>query len=291
VKLFVARGQRVRPGRDEKILTSWNALMIQGMARAARVFGREDWSASARRALDFVRTTLWVDGKLLATYKDGRAHLNAYLDDHAFLLAALLESMQGGFRSEDLEFAYMLADALLARFQDARAGGFFFTASDHEALIHRSKPGADNATPSGNGVAALALQRFGHLVGEQRYVDAAERTLRLFFREMQQHPSSFSTLCFALAEHSTPPTIVILRGPSCGLLTWQTALARRFAPSMLVLGLPAGLRNLPEVMDKPERPGVNAWVCRGVECLPSIDDPAELEHALGQAARQSFQSA
>jgi len=291
MKLFVARGQRVRPGRDEKILTSWNALMIQGMARAARVFGREDWSASARRALDFVRTTLWVDGKLLATYKDGRAHLNAYLDDHAFLLAALLESMQGGFRSEDLEFAYRLADALLARFEDPRAGGFFFTASDHEALIHRPKPGADNATPSGNGVAALVLQRFGHLVGEQRYVDAAERTLRLFFREMQQRAGSFSTLCLALAEHSTPPTIVILRGPPSGMATWQTTLARRFAPSMLVLGLPAGLPNLPEVMDKPGRSGVNAWVCRGVECLPSIDDPAELEHALGQAARQSFQSA
>jgi len=199
--------------------------------------------------------------------------------------------MQGGFRSEDLEFAYRVADALLARFEDPRAGGFFFTASDHEALIHRPKPGADNATPSGNGVAALVLQRFGHLVGEQRYVDAAERTLRLFFREMQQRAGSFSTLCLALAEHSTPPTIVILRGPPSGMATWQTTLARRFAPSMLVLGLPAGLPNLPEVMDKPGRSGVNAWVCRGVECLPSIDDPAELEHALGQAARQSFQSA
>ena len=290
-KLFAAREQRVRPGRDEKILTSWNALMIQGMARAARIFGREDWSASARRALDFVRTTLWVDGKLLATYKDGRAHLNAYLDDHAFLLAALLESMQTGFRDEDLQFAYLLADALLERFEDPDAGGFFFTARDHEALIHRPKPGADNATPSGNGVAALTLQRLGHLVGEQRYLDAAERTLRLFFREMQQHASAFSTLCLALAEHSTPPTIVILRGPSSGLLTWQAVLGRRFAPSMVVLCLPADLRNLPEVMDKPVRPGVNAWVCRGVECLPPIDDPAELERALGRVVRQSFQSA
>jgi uncharacterized protein YyaL (SSP411 family) len=238
-----------------------------------------------------VRATLWVDGKLLATCKDGRAHLNAYLDDHAFLLAALLEAMQTDFRGEDLDFAYMLADTLLARFEDTHNGGFFFTARDHETLIHRPKPGPDNAMPSGNGVAALVLQRFGHLVGEPRYLDAAERTLRLFFREMQQHASAFSTLCLALMEHAIAPTIVILRGPSRSMLAWQAALARQFAPSVLVLSLADGVRNLPDVLDKPARAGVNAWVCRGVECLPPIDDPAELERVLGSAARQRFQSA
>jgi uncharacterized protein YyaL (SSP411 family) len=279
-KLFAGREQRMRPGRDEKILASWNALMIHGMARAGRAFGREDWVASARRALDFLRAELWCDGRLLATYKDGHAHLNAYLDDHAFLLAAVLELMQTDFHAEDLDFATELAEALLERFEDRVNGGFFFTSSDHEPLILRPKPGPDSATPSGNGVAALSLQRLAHLVGEPRYLDAAERTLRLLFPQMQRHASAFPTLCLALAEHATAPTTVILRGSGPEIALWQARLAGRYAPSTLVLALANDIAGLPPTMDKPERPGVNAWVCRGVECLPPIQEPAVLELAL-----------
>jgi uncharacterized protein len=279
-KLFSARELRTRPGRDEKVLTSWNALMIQGMARAGRVFGREDWIESAHRALDFLRVKLWRDGRLLATYKDGRAHLNAYLDDHAFLLAALLESMQAGYRAEDFRFATELADALLEQFEDCSNGGFFFTGRDHEPLILRPKPGPDSAMPSGNGVAALSLQRLAHLVGEPRYLEAGERTLRLFFAQMQRHSSAFATLCTALAEHLRAPTIVVLRGRAAEVARWQARLAQRYVPSTLVLPLADGIGGLPEVLDKPAHPGVNAWVCRGVECLPPIQDPAVLEREL-----------
>jgi uncharacterized protein len=167
-KLRAAREERVRPGRDEKVLTSWNALMIGGMARAARVFGNPEWLASARNALEFVRKTLWKEGKLLATSKDGRAHLDAYLDDHAFLLAALLEMMQADFRPEDLAWATELGELLLEEFHDPEAGGFFFTSHGHEKLIHRPKPGPDNATPSGNGIAAWALARLSFVTGEMR---------------------------------------------------------------------------------------------------------------------------
>ncbi len=146
-KLFSAREQRVRPGRDEKILSAWNGLMIAGMAKAARVFNRPDWLHSAQQAMDFVRSTLWRDGKLLATYKDGKAHLNAYLDDHAFLLNALLELMQAELRQADLIFATQLADALLERFEVNDAGGFFFNSDDHEMLNQRNKIGQDTATP------------------------------------------------------------------------------------------------------------------------------------------------
>ena len=122
--------------------------------------------------------------------------------------------------------------ALLERFEDRADGGFFFTANDHEPLIHRPKPGPDNATPSGNGVAALALQRFGHLVGEPRYLEAAERALRLFFPQMQQHASAFSTSCLALAEYVSPPTVVILRGAAAPQLAqWSTRLANRYLPA------------------------------------------------------------
>ena len=271
-KLFAAREQRVRPGRDEKILTAWNALMIHGMLHAGRVLGRADWIASARRALDFLRANLWKDGRLLATFKDGRAHLNAYLDDHAFLLAALLESMQADFRRADLDFAVALADLLLTQFEDLERGGFFFTSHDHEPLILRPKPGFDNATPSGNGVAALALQRLGHLLGDTRYLHAAERTLRLFYPQLARHASGLATLCTALAEHADPPVVTVLRGDAQASETWQTALAQRYAPASLALALDAAEPDLPPALDKPVRAGVNAWVCRGVNCLAPIGE-------------------
>jgi uncharacterized protein YyaL (SSP411 family) len=273
-KLFAAREIRVRPARDDKVLASWNALMIEGMAHAARVFENSVWLASAIRAMDFTRGTLWQDGRLLATARDGRAHLNAYLDDHAFLLAALLELMQAEFRGEDLVFAIELADALLERFADVETGGFFFTAHDHEALIHRPKTGHDNATPAGNGVAAYALQRLGHLLGERRYLEAAENTLRLFWPEIRRAPNGFGSLLRALEEALTPPDIIILRGPAGSMTEWRRAL--RADPRRLVLALPNGLRGLPEALAKPECDRVNAWVCQGVTCLAPTANLAEL---------------
>jgi len=279
-KLLAAREQRIRPGRDEKILTAWNALMVQGMAHAGRVLGRQEWLASARRALDFLRGTAWQGGRLLATYKDGRAHLNAYLDDHAFLLAALLEMLQAQFRKDDLDWALALADRMLARFQDDAHGGFFFTSHDHEQLILRPKPGYDNATPAGNGVAAGALQRLGHLVGDVRYLAAAERALRAFYPQVVRHPSGFSSLCIALAEHDDPPSVTVLRGEPSQLAAWQDVLSRRYWPAGMVLALGPDILDLPQAVDKPARPGVNAWVCRGVNCLEPIAELGILERTL-----------
>jgi hypothetical protein len=274
-KLLAARERRVRPGRDEKILTSWNALMIRGMARASAVFGRDDWLASARRALDFVRATMWETGggrgRLLATYKDGRAHLNAYLDDYAFLLDALVELVQADFRPGDLAFARALADVLLERFADPAAGGFFFTSHDHERLIHRPKPGHDNATPSGNGVAAFALNRLGHVVGEPRYIDAARACVAAFYPAMRDYPGGFATAAMALEELLAPPTVVALRGPLPRMRPWLRDLQREYRPQALVLGVDSVLHDLPAALDKPSAPGrVNAYVCRGVTCLEPV---------------------
>jgi hypothetical protein len=263
-KLFAAREMRIRPGRDEKILTSWNALMIEGMAHAARVFERDDWLLSAQRAMDFLRRTMWRHGRLLATAKEGRAHLDAYLDDHAFLLTALLELLQAEFRDHDLAFAVDLADSLLTRFEDPDAGGFFFTAHDHEVLIHRPKTGHDNATPAGNGVAAFALQRLGHLLGEGRYLDAAEKTLRLFWPQIRHSPTGLGSLLGVLEEALTPPDIIILRGPASPLRAAQRTLGAD--PLRLVLALPNGTGGLPAALAKPESDHVNAWLCRGVTC-------------------------
>src|SRR6185436_12274824 len=153
----------------------------------------------------------WRDGRLLATYKDGRAHLNAYLDDYAFLIVAALELLQARFSSDDLAFACRLADTLLAQFEDTEQGGFFFTGRDHERLILRPKPGQDNATPSGNAIAAGALGRLAALTGEARYTRAAERTLALFYPPMREYPAGYAAMALALAEELAPPKVVILR--------------------------------------------------------------------------------
>jgi uncharacterized protein YyaL (SSP411 family) len=279
-KLRQAREQRVRPGRDEKILTSWNALMIGGMARVGRVFGRPEWIDSARRALDFIRATLWKDGRLLATYKDERAHLDAYLDDHAFLLAALLEMLHAQFRADDLEWAEQLGDLLLEQFLDREHGGFFFTSHTHEKLIARQKPGPDNATPSGNGVAAWALNRLSFLTGEVRYADPVAPALRLFWRQLERHPSGFGSLLAALDEYLEPPRTIIVGGDARGFSPWRQLLDTAFLPRSVALFIPAGITGLPPTLSKPAQDAVHAWVCEGMTCLAPVASPEELRAAL-----------
>ncbi len=270
-RLFALRETRVRPGRDDKVLTAWNALAIDGMAVAARVFGQPRWAASARRALDFIVAALWRDGRLLAT--NGRAHLNAYLDDHAFLLGALLELMQGGpLRADDLRFACTVADLMLEQFEDPQGGGFHFTSNDHEALVLRPKSGHDGAMASGNGTAALQLQRLGHLIGEPRYLEAARRTMALFAAEALRVPLGFATLVAALAEYHSPPALVVLTGPGAATSAWRAGLAGRYLPGLMVLQLPEHTAGLPQVLAKPVGAGPQAWVCRGPQCLPPLAD-------------------
>ena len=286
-KLTTARATRVRPARDDKILTSWNALMVKGMARAGRVFDRADWVDSARRALEFLRRALWRDGRLLATSKDGRAHLNAYLDDHAFLLDALLELTQADFRLGDLEWAQALADLMLEQFEDRERGGFFFVSHDHEALIHRAKTGHDGATPSGNGTAAFALQRLGHLVGNARYLTAAERAIGIFYESMQRNPGGHTSLLAALDEALTPPRVVVIRGTREALAPWQAQLARTYRPDTMVVAIPSGLTALPAnlaAMVVPRPNATAAWVCEGVSCQPPVSDLPVLEAAIAPRA-------
>ena len=284
-KLLEARARRVRPGRDDKALVSWNALAVRGMAHAGRIFGRPEWIDSARRALEFIRGSMWRDGRLLATFKDGHGHLNAYLDDYAFTIAALLELMQAEFRLSDLEFAEQLADVLLDQFEDTEGGGFYFTSRDHERLIQRPKPGHDAATPSGNALAAWALQRLAALTGEQRYARAAERALELFFPSMRDYPAGFASFAIALEEFLAGVDTLVLRGDPAVMRRWQADLASEYLPGTLTLAIPAGTGDLPGPLDKPPAqnstvPGVNGWLCRGVTCLPPMGDLVNLKKAL-----------
>ncbi len=274
-RLLTRRERRVRPARDEKILTAWNALMIKGMVRGYRVFGQRPWVASARRATDFIRANLWRDGRLLASYKDGSAHLNAYLDDYAFLLDALIELMQAEFRTADLAWARELAEALLDQFEDKAHGGFFFVSHDHEQLLHRAKIGPRNDTPSGNSVAALALERLGHILGEPRYSEAARRTVLAFSRLFGEQPTAHGMLGIALDEQLTPPTLVVLSGNG-DAAAWRRALDAQYLPHVIALTIPADTADLPPTLAKPAAGVIQAWVCQGVTCLPPITDPAAM---------------
>ena len=285
-KLLDIRAQRVRPACDEKVLTSWNALMIRGMAIAARALSRHDLLDSVGRALDFIRSTLWRDGRLLATYMEGRAHLNAYLDDYVFLADALIELQQLRFRAEELELTRQLAEVVLAHFADGQAGGFYFTSDDHETLIHRMKTFGDDATPAGNGIAASVLLRLGYLLGEPRYLAAAERTLRAAWPALERHPHAHVSLLAALEELLDPPAIVIIRGVPAAIEGWRRVLTKAYAPRQLVLAIPADARDLPPgLADKAPRGDAVAYVCRGSTCSAPLDSLEALETFIGQSQR------
>ena len=268
-KLLQVRNRRVWPGRDEKILTSWNGLAISGMAIAARALQRPDLADSALRAVDFIRKHLWQNGRLLAVSKDGRSRFPAYLDDYAFLLDGLLELLQTSWRSEDLAFADELAATLLRHFEDKEHGGFYFTADDHEALMHRSRTFSDEAVPSGNAIAAKALTRLGLLLGNTDYLDAAARTLRASWPQLERYPHGHAAMLVALEEHLDPPQIVIVRGEASK--SWQHQLDRVYAPRRLIFAIPSDARDLPAALAEKKPMGDTvAYVCTGMSCSPPV---------------------
>ena len=266
--LFAERETRIAPARDDKQLTAWNALAIRGLAIAGRILERQDLIDAAADAVAFIRDKLMIDGRLYASYKDGRSRFPAYLDDHAFLIDAIIEMLQSRWDTDHLNFAILIADLLLAHFEDSENGGYYFTADDHESLMHRPKPLADEAMPSGNGVAAYALQRLGHLLGEQRYIDAAEKTLRNAWQAIDEYPHGHVTLLNALEEYLTPPEIIILRGAADEVNRWRDSAAKLYSPSRLVFAIEEDESDLPGLLEERKAvPGETvAYRCVGTHC-------------------------
>jgi uncharacterized protein YyaL (SSP411 family) len=277
-KLFTARELRVRPGRDEKILTSWNALTIKGMATAGRLMQVPAWVDSAARAMDFLRRRHWQAGRLLATSRDGRAHLDAYLDDHAYLVDAALALLQARWDSDLLDFAMQVADRILAGFEDPDNGGFFFTADDHEKLVHRPKPLADDASPSGNSVAVEALQRLAVLSGELRYHDAAERALRAAFATISRSPYAHVGFLESLTAHLEPQELLVIRGTAEASAHWLETTFAEYVPGRSVFVIPPDIADLPPgLAGKTARAGsLVAYRCRGSVCEPPIEAADQL---------------
>jgi len=266
--LLEERKTRTAPGRDEKQLTAWNALAIRGLAIAGRSLDRPELTTAATEAVDFIIENLLENGRLLASYKDGKARFPAYLDDHAFLLDALLELLQSNWNTGHLNFAVQLADLIIEHFEDEERGAFFFTANDHEALIHRPKSLADEAVPSGNGVAAYGLQRLGFLLGETRYLDAAERTIRGAWQAIEEYPHGHVTLLTALEEFLNHPEVIVIRGEAGEIARWRDSAAKLYAPRRMVFAIDANETGLPGALaDRKSIAGETvAYKCVGTHC-------------------------
>ncbi len=274
--LYEARAKRVWPELDDKRLAAWNALAITALAEAGAVLGRDDYLDAARSCAEFVHDKLRdKEGRLLRTYKDGEARLNAYLEDHAFLLEALLTLYEASFETRWFERARSLAEETIERFGDSERGGFFSTSSDHEQLIARRKEIGDHPIPSGNSSAAMGLLRLAALTGERGYERQAEGVFALFAKTAVQHPESFAHLLRALDFHLSPTREVALAGDEGGELA--AVVRAGFRPHLVLAGGPEGstepplLRNRPTVDGQP-----TAYVCEHFSCRAPVTDPTEL---------------
>jgi uncharacterized protein YyaL (SSP411 family) len=286
-RLLEARARRVRPGLDDKRLLSWNALAISALAEAGAVLGREDYIDAARRCAEFVLGAMRDgDGHLLRTYKDGEARLNAYLEDHAFLLEALLTLYESSFERRWFEAAVETAEAMLDRFADPERGGFFSTSSDHEELIVRRKEVGDHPIPSGNSAAALGLLRLGALTGERRYREAAEGIFSLFAKPATEHPEAFAHLLqaidFAVARVRevalvAPPAAEDGAAVAAAVADLASVVRAKYRPHLVLSAGPEGAEVPPLLAGRTLLDGLPAaYVCQNFACQLPVAAPEEL---------------
>ncbi|MFL5885248.1 MAG: thioredoxin domain-containing protein [Thermoleophilaceae bacterium] len=277
-RLYEVRSKRVWPGLDDKRLTSWNALMISALAEAGAVLERDDYLDAATTCAAFILERLrGPDGRLLRTYKDGEAKLNAYLEDHAFLVEALITVYEATFDPRWFRAARELADTMIERFADEERGGFFETASDHEQLVARRKDLEDHPIPAGNSSAAYGLLRLAALTGEHEYERRAVGVFRLLHKVAFQHPQAFAHLLQAMDFHFAAVQEVALAGEDTKPL--ERVVRERFRPHIVLAGgEPDGV----PLMEgrEPVDGRAAAYVCERFACKRPVTEPAELESLL-----------
>jgi len=282
-KLFAAREKRVRPGRDEKILTSWNGLMISGFAKGYGITGDVKYLQAAKNAVKFIETKIAAgDGRLLRTFKDGRSKLNAYLDDYAFYAAGLLDLFAVDSRKEYLEKAIRHTDFMLDHFWDEKENNLFFTSDDHEKLIVRTKNFYDLAIPSGNSVAASNLLRLYHYTQNSSYLDRSVKIMKAGARPAAENPFGFGQMLNAIYLYVKKPVevTVITNNNSSKMAEW---LNRQFTPDGI--NAVVGANELSSLQKYPyfkgrEADGETAFVCRNFTCSLPIKSQQELERQL-----------
>jgi uncharacterized protein YyaL (SSP411 family) len=284
--LFELREKRIKPDRDEKILTAWNALMMASFAEAGVVLNRPDYTEAARRNAEFVLANLRKDGSLLRTWKDGRAKFNAYLEDYAFLAEGLLTLFETTGESRWLHETLELTERMIDEFWDNEGGGFFFTGKSHEDLIVRSKDYFDNATPSGNSVGTMVLLRLATLTGRENYRNLATAVLREVGDQMRRYPSGFgyalSAMDFLL---STPKEVAIVGRDFADVQPLLAETWRRYLPNKVVAVGVADDASASEITPLLEnRPLINglatAYVCEHFTCQNPVTDVTSLAAVL-----------
>ena len=291
--LFEHRERRSHPLRDDKILTAWNALAISGLARSARLLDDTRCADMAGHALAALRESAWIDGELFANAAAPAARIPGFLDDHAFLLDALLDTMQLAFDPRDLDWAIALADALCDQFVDEETGGFWFSTRTHATPLARGRSWTDDATPNGGGVAILALLRLGHLVGDMRYLGIAEHALRAASAALRQYPEACCSVLQALREFRQPRTQIVVRCAAAQISGWQSALraairdagAAAAADVVDAFVIPSETGTLPGLLSarEPRGDAGTAYVCTGLACQAPVTSPDGLADVLRAA--------
>jgi uncharacterized protein YyaL (SSP411 family) len=284
-RLYEARSRRIPPERDEKILTSWNALVIGTLAEAGRVLGVARYVSAAAAAAEFIWTQMRDGDRLLHGWAQGRAKQDAFLDDHAFLASACLDLFEATGDVRQFERAESLMEAVDARFHDDEGGAYFFTPHDGETLIARSKSAADGAIPSGNGTAAVVLLRLHTLTDDERWRNRAEEILRLYHAAAIKNAFGYTTYLEALERWSQGPTEVVVIGEPTDPVVeamWRVV-AERFLPNRILVR--QNSRNMTQsVAPARNRPAVEnratAYVCRDFACSRPVTDPHELRSLL-----------
>ncbi|HEY2989586.1 MAG TPA: thioredoxin domain-containing protein, partial [Candidatus Binatia bacterium] len=285
-KLFQEREKRVKPFRDEKILASWNGLMLSGLAEASKILEDRAPLEAARKTVDFIYGCMFHEGLLLHSYKDGKAKFPGYLDDYAFLGAGLLDLYEVTLERSDLERSIELAEIMIREFWDDVDGAFFYTGKSHEALISRTKPAFDGSVPSGNAVATQLLLRLSHYTGREDYLKRAEKTLRIYYDAMEQQAFGFAHMLSALDFYLETPKEIVLVGDrndpnSQGLLNQIRAL---YLPNYTIQLVEPGnppqevsplLRGKGQIGGKP-----TVYVCRNFTCSPPVTEREELKKLL-----------
>ena len=276
-KLFEVRERRIKPDRDEKILTAWNGLMLASFAEAGAALDRPEYVEAARRNADFVLSKLQRDGLLLRTYKDGVAKFNGYLEDYAFLIEGLTTLYETTAETRWLEHALAMTDRMISEFWDEANGGFYFTGNSHEELIVRSKDYFDNATPSGNSAAAIVLQRLAILTNKENYKSLAIAVLNQVADSARKYPSGFgyalSAMDFLL---SKPKEIAVVAVDRSSLNLFLTDIWSRYLPNKVVAGNVSDEEGYPEVALLRARGLVDgkttAYVCENYVCREPVVD-------------------
>ncbi len=280
--VYAARAARVAPGLDDKIITAWNGMMISALAEAGRVFDVPRYREAAQRASDFLLISLSKpDGRLLRTYRAGKAHLDAYLEDYAYFAEGLIDTYEAGGDERYLSAAARLAERMLADFSDTNHGGFFTTATGHEALIMRSREGPDGATPSGNAVAASALARLSYHFDRDEFRQAAAAAVRAYGRQIARYPRAFAKSLLVVDLLTSGPVEIALVGPADdpGTAALRAAVSRTYLPNRIIAyrdpTLPGTAHPLLAGKTLLEnKPAL--YVCRNFACRRPITDPTDL---------------